>query len=83
MASPNQQYIKSELLPCLGAADRHIRSTVGTIVSVVVQLEGITGWPELFQALVTCLDGNDINNMEGAIDALSKVRFILELMKLI
>lgn len=68
-----QQYIKSELLPCLGAADRHIRSTVGTILSVVIQLGGILGWPELLQALVTCLDSNDVNHMEGAMDALSKV----------
>lgn len=73
MTPANQQYIKSELLPCLGAADRHIRSTVGTIVSVVVQLGGILGWPELLQALVNCLDSNDLNHMEGAMDALSKV----------
>ncbi|KDP33292.1 hypothetical protein JCGZ_13079 [Jatropha curcas] len=69
----HQQYIKSELLPCLGAADRHIRSTVGTIISVVVQIGGISGWPELLQALVTCLDSNDVNHMEGAMDALSKI----------
>ncbi|XP_048336150.2 transportin-1 [Ziziphus jujuba] len=69
----NQQYIKSELLPCLGAADRHIRSTVGTIISVIVQLGGIQGWPELLQALVSCLDSNDLNHMEGAMDALSKI----------
>jgi len=68
-----QQYIKSELLPCMGAADRHIRSTVGTIISVVVQLGGVLGWPELLQALVKCLDSSDQNHMEGAMDALSKV----------
>ena len=33
-----QQYVKSELLPCLGAADKHIRSTTGTIISVVVEI---------------------------------------------
>ncbi|KAJ4964946.1 hypothetical protein NE237_016795 [Protea cynaroides] len=73
MASAHQQYIKSELLPCLGAADRHIRSTVGTIISVVVQQGGVFGWPELLQALVQCLDSNDLNHMEGAMDALSKI----------
>lgn len=80
MSPANQQYIKSELLPCLGAADRHIRSTVGTIVSVIVQLGGILGWPELLQAVITCLDSNDLNHMEGAMDALSKVcmYYILE-----
>ncbi|KAL0295988.1 UNVERIFIED_CONTAM: Transportin-1 [Sesamum radiatum] len=34
----NQQYIKSELLPCMGAADRQIRSTAGTIISTFVQI---------------------------------------------
>ncbi|CAL0320622.1 unnamed protein product [Lupinus luteus] len=68
-----QQYVKSELLPCLGAVDKHIRSTAGTIISVVVQIEGIVGWPELLQALVNCLDSNDLNHMEGGMDALSKI----------
>ncbi|KAI4366286.1 hypothetical protein MLD38_022180 [Melastoma candidum] len=68
-----QHYIKSELLPCLGAPDRHIRSTVGTIISVIVQQGRISGWPELLQALVQCLDSNDLNHMEGSMDALSKI----------
>ncbi|KAB2094927.1 hypothetical protein ES319_A01G000700v1 [Gossypium barbadense] len=73
MSPAHQQYIKSELLPCLGAADKHIRSTVGTIVTVVVQQGGILGWPELLQALVNCMDSSDLNHMEGAMDALSKI----------
>ncbi|KAL5713973.1 Transportin-1 [Ranunculus cassubicifolius] len=73
MSPANQLYIKSELLPCIGAADKHIRSTVGTIISVIVQQGGVSGWPELLQALLHCLDGNDLNNMEGAMDALSKI----------
>lgn len=73
MPPASQQYIKSELLPCLGAADRHIRSTVGTVISVVIQLGGVFGWPELLQAFVSCLDSNDLNHMEGAMDALSKI----------
>lgn len=73
MTMAHQQFIKSELLPCLGAEDRHIRSTVGTIISVLVQIGGISGWPELLQALVNCLDSNNQNHMEGAMDALSKV----------
>ncbi|CAM8901663.1 unnamed protein product [Rhodiola kirilowii] len=69
----HQQYIKSELLPCLGAADRHIRSTVGTIISVIVQLGGLAEWPELLKALVTCLDSSELNYKEGAMDSLSKI----------
>uniref|UniRef100_A0A5B6Z3Z7 Transportin-1 n=1 Tax=Davidia involucrata TaxID=16924 RepID=A0A5B6Z3Z7_DAVIN len=73
MTPEYQKYIKSELLPCLGAADRHIRSTAGTIISVLVQLGGVFGWPELLHTLVKCLDSNDLNHMEGAMDALSKI----------
>ncbi|KAK9132591.1 hypothetical protein Scep_012119 [Stephania cephalantha] len=73
MAPSYQQYIKSELLPCLGAADRHIRSTVGTIISVIVQQGRVEGWPELLQALLQCLESKDLTHMEGAMDALSKI----------
>ncbi|KAA8546130.1 hypothetical protein F0562_020976 [Nyssa sinensis] len=73
MTPAYQQFVKSELLPCLGGADRHIRSTAGTIISVLVQLGGIFGWPELLHTLVKCLDSNDLNHMEGAMDALSKI----------
>ncbi|XP_059314432.1 transportin-1 [Lycium ferocissimum] len=73
MPPANQQYIKSELLPSLGAADRNLRSTAGTIMSVLVQIDGVAGWPELLQALVSSLDSSDVNHMEGAMDALSKI----------
>ncbi|XP_010910681.1 transportin-1 isoform X2 [Elaeis guineensis] len=73
LSPSHQQYIKSELLPCLGATDRTIRSTVGTVISVLVQLGRVVGWPELLQALVHCLDGNDTNHMEGAMDAIYKI----------
>jgi transportin-1 len=73
MPIANQEYIRSELLPCLGATDRQIRSTAGTIISVIVQLAGVFGWPELLHAIVKCIDSNDLNHMEGAMDALSKI----------
>uniref|UniRef100_M4D978 Transportin-1 n=1 Tax=Brassica campestris TaxID=3711 RepID=M4D978_BRACM len=73
MAQENRKYIKSELLPCLGAVDRHIRTTVGTIISEIVNIDGVSGWLELLPALVTCLDSNDLNHMDGAMDALSKI----------
>eukprot|EP00245_Coleochaete_scutata_P005591 TRINITY_DN19250_c0_g1_i1.p1 TRINITY_DN19250_c0_g1~~TRINITY_DN19250_c0_g1_i1.p1 ORF type:complete len:894 (-),score=159.66 TRINITY_DN19250_c0_g1_i1:1054-3735(-) len=68
-----QQYIKGELLPCIGATDRQLRVTVGTAISVVVQQGGVQAWPEVFQAVVQCLDSNDFNHMEGALDALFKI----------
>lgn len=60
----------------MGAADKQIRSTAGTIISTFVQIGGVAEWPELLHALVKCLDSNDVNHMEGAMDALSKVHFL-------
>ncbi|XAR59860.1 hypothetical protein NMG60_11015852 [Bertholletia excelsa] len=73
MSSFSQQYIKSELLPCLGASDKNIRSTAGTIISVIVQIAGVSEWPELLDTVIKCLDTDDLNHMEGAMDALSKI----------
>lgn len=73
MSPSHQQYIKSQLLPCLGATDKTIRSTAGTVISVIVQFGRVLGWPELLQALVHCLDSNDLNHMEGAMDAIYKI----------
>lgn len=81
LSPQNQQYIKTLLLPCLGAADRAIRSTVGTVVSVLFQLVRVAGWPELLQALLQCLDSNDLNHMEGALDAIYKVLIVSLLIK--
>ncbi len=68
-----QQYIKAELRPCLGAADKQVCATVTIVISVVVQQGNGQDWPEIFQAFVQCLDSNDYNHMEGGLDTLSKV----------
>ena len=39
------QYIKAQVLSCLGASNHGVRTTVGTIVSVVVQQGGFQAWP--------------------------------------
>jgi transportin-1 len=77
MPPPSQQYVKSELLPCIGATNKAIRSTVGTVISVLFQIVRVAGWIELFQALHKCLDSNDLDHMEGAMDAIYKVMCIL------
>ncbi|TVU16727.1 hypothetical protein EJB05_40304 [Eragrostis curvula] len=73
MPPPSQQYVKSELLPCIGAANRSIRSTVGTVISVLFQIVRVAGWIELFQALHKCLDSDDLDHMDGAMDAIFKI----------
>jgi transportin-1 len=82
MPPASQQYVKSELLPCIGATNRAIRSTVGTVVSVLFQIVGVAGWIELFQALHQCLDSNDLDHMEGAMDAIYKVLCIIPIFEL-
>lgn len=73
MQPSSQHYVKSELLPCIGATNRAIRSTVGTVISVLFQIVRVAGWIELFQALHKCLESNDLDHMEGAMDAIYKI----------
>ncbi|GBG76318.1 hypothetical protein CBR_g22065 [Chara braunii] len=68
-----QEYMKNELLPSIGVANRELRSTVGTVISVIVQQGGVKTWPELFPALAQCMDSNDYNHMDGAMDVLFKI----------
>ena len=69
-------FIKSELLRCIGLPDRALRNTVGTAISTIVEQQGGRGlgaWPELLQGIVQCLESNDRDHTEGALDALYKV----------
>jgi len=68
------QYIKAEVLPCLGSPDFGVRTTVGTIVSVVMQQGTFQGWLEVLQALLQCLDSDEYNHVEGALGVLFKVQ---------
>eukprot|EP00899_Mesostigma_viride_P019067 jgi/Mesvir1/27161/Mv20825-RA.1 len=68
-----QAYLKGSLLPLLGASERQLRLTVGTAISVIVQVAGVASWPELFTAIAHCLESGDDNHKEGAVDALYKM----------
>lgn len=46
---------------------------MGTNVAVIVGVGGLPTWPELLSAFVQCLESNDPNSLEGALDALYKV----------
>ncbi|GJN25931.1 hypothetical protein PR202_gb13817 [Eleusine coracana subsp. coracana] len=67
MPPPSQQYVKSELLPCIGATNKAIRSTVGTICEDVpeeldVDVPGLSErpinvfMPRMLQALYMSMD---------------------------
>ncbi|KAG2439212.1 hypothetical protein HXX76_004574 [Chlamydomonas incerta] len=66
-------YIKSALLPLLGHATRELRHTAGTIASVIVGLGGLEDWPDLASAVPRCLQAEDPNVLDGALDTLYKV----------
>ena len=69
------EYVKTQLLLTIGAADQGVRKTVGSAISTLLEGGGVAGWPEILEAMVRCLDSGDYNHMEGAMDALSKVRY--------
>ena len=69
------EYVKTQLLLTIGAADQGVRKTVGSAISTLLEGGGVAGWPEILEAMVRCLDSGDYNHMEGAMDALSKVGF--------
>lgn len=50
-----------------------MRHVVGTNVAVIVGVGGMPTWPELLMSIVQCLESNDPNALEGALDALYKV----------
>jgi transportin-1 len=66
-------YIQRALLPGLGHPSRFLRHTVGTTVSIIAKAAGPGGWPELYPALVQCIESNDVNHTDGALDAVYKV----------
>lgn len=61
------------LLHTIGNPSRPLRQTGGTSVAVIVGVGGLENWPELLAAFASCLESNDKNSLEGALDALYKV----------
>jgi transportin-1 len=68
------QYIKSEVLNCLGDNSHVVRNTTGSIVSSIVSsADGLNAWPELLGILVSFLDNSNINVVDGALNTLHKL----------
>lgn len=55
-------------------SERVLRHTNGTIISVMVGHSGL--WPDLLSALAQCMDSEDVNAVDGALDTLFKVSFV-------
>ena len=65
---------QAALLQAIASPSRPLRQTAGTSVAVIVALGGLQDWPELLPAFLTCLESSQPALLEGALDALYKVR---------
>ncbi|CAL8464616.1 g4151 [Coccomyxa elongata] len=68
-----RKYIKVALLHAIRSPSKPLRHVVGTNVAVIVGVGGMPTWPELLMSIVQCLESNDPNALEGALDALYKI----------
>ena len=66
-------YIQRALLPGLGHASRFLRQTVGTAVSIIARAAGPTEWPDVYPALVQCIESGNEHLVDGGLDAIYKV----------
>jgi len=62
-----QNYIKSEILSCIGDPDAAIRRTLSSIVTTIVTQEKIEAWPSLLPTLTQILDSSDLAQVDGAL----------------
>lgn len=68
------EHIKNSLLMGMGDSSRHIRSTIGTVITTIVTHKGLTSWPNIIPGLVQLLDNKENQHIvEGAMNALYKI----------
>lgn len=72
-SSVQKVVLQAVLLHTLRNSSRPLRQTGGTSVAVIVGIGGLQDWPELIAAFTLCLESNEKNSLEGALDALYKV----------
>ena len=71
---------QASLLLAIDHEARPLRHVVGTNVATIVAVDGLGGWPQLLPTLVRCLESDSVGAAEGALDALSKVPAMLQLL---
>lgn len=62
-----QNYVKSEILSCVGDPAAGIRRTLSSIVTTIVTIEKIEAWPMLIPTLAQVLDSSDLQQVDGAL----------------
>lgn len=66
MTEQTKYYIKCEILSCIGDSMISVRRTLASIIVTLIVKGGLKNWPNLLQTLVSCLDSNDDNVVDGA-----------------
>lgn len=72
-AEPIKDYIKAEVVKGLVEETPLIRNIAGNVITTIVKVDGITGWPDILPKLMTMAESEDANAQIGALSALSKV----------
>lgn len=65
-----RNYVKREILTCIGDPSPGIRRTLSSIVTTIVTKERIEEWPQLMQALAQFLDSPDLAQVDGALSTI-------------
>lgn len=65
-----KEYIKQQVLACVGDAATTVRRTVGSIISMIILKGSLKDWPALLPVLIQHLDSGDMNSIDGAFNAL-------------
>lgn len=65
-----RNYVKQEVLSCVGDPIQAIRRTVSSIITTIITKGKIEGWPTVLPALIHMLDSPDLNQVEGALSTI-------------
>ncbi len=65
--------VKRGALKALASSEVALRKAAGTLVTTLVSLLGIAGWPHLVPTLCCMLASEDLGSVEGAFDAILKL----------
>ncbi|KAF8947109.1 hypothetical protein BGZ47_010249 [Haplosporangium gracile] len=67
------EYVKALALRHVGDPDADVRNTLGTVITTILSRNSIMSWPEVLPHLMSLLDSQDPNVVEGSFKALVKI----------
>ncbi|ANB15835.1 Kap104p [Sugiyamaella lignohabitans] len=73
LPAESQNYIKTEVLKGLTDPVSLVRNVAGNVITTLVSVAGIEGWPEVLPNLMSMAETGDVRAQEGAMSALAKI----------